>query len=43
VAGEAGRVGPSAPQVEINHFKHAIQISIDVVIPKSQNSEVGLR
>jgi hypothetical protein len=43
VAGEAGRVGPIAPQFKVDHFKHAVQVAINVIIPKSQHPEIGTR
>ena len=43
MAGEAGRVGPAMPQFEIDHFKHARQIAINLTIPKSQRPKSGSR
>jgi hypothetical protein len=43
VAGSAGRVGSAAPQFKVDHFKHAVQVAINVIIPKAQNPEIGAR
>ena len=41
--GEAGRVGPAVMQRTVDRFQHAIQIFINIVIPKSKCSKILAR